>query len=163
MIVVADTSPLNYLVQIDSDQLLHSLYGRVLVPPAVVQELGHSGAPASVQAWALHLPSWIDVSKASSQPDQALAALDLGEREAIQLALERHADLLLIDERKGRLEAHRRGLSTTGTLGVLAAGGELGLIDAEAEYRRLISLTTFHTSIHLEAAFMNSIRRGKSR
>jgi len=45
--------------------------------------------------------------------------LQIGEREAIRLAQEQRADLLLIDERRGRLEAKRRGLATTGTLGVL--------------------------------------------
>ena len=69
------------------------------------------------------------------KPDAELADLDLGEREAIQLAEEQHADLLLIDERKGRQRARQRGLKTTGTLGVLLSAGELGLIDSEVVYR----------------------------
>lgn len=116
MIVVADTAPLNYLIQINSVHLLHSLYEQVLVPPAVMQELSHTGAPAAVKAWVFNPPSWIDVSQADNRPDPTLSALDLGEREAIQLAQERYTDLLLIDERKGRLEAQRRGILTTGTL-----------------------------------------------
>jgi uncharacterized protein len=48
MIVVADASPLNYLIQIDSDNLLHELFGRVLVPAAVMEELGHPRAPVMV-------------------------------------------------------------------------------------------------------------------
>ncbi len=163
MIVIADTAPLNYLIQINSDHLLHSLYQRVLVPPAVMQELSHAAAPVSVQAWVLDLPAWIDVTPLFSQPDQTLTALDLGERQAIQLAQERHADLLLIDERKGRLEAQRRGLLTTGTLGVLVAAGDMGLIDPEAEYRRLTSLTRFHNTPQLEAIFLEAVRHGSQR
>jgi predicted nucleic acid-binding protein len=141
MIVVADTGPLNYLIQINSDELLHRLYRQVLVPPLVMQELGHPGAPASVQAWARQFPEWIAVGSFGGPPDPTLSALDMGEREAIQLAQERRADILLMDERKGRLEARRRGLKVTGTLGVLAAAGEEGFIDPESEYRRLLQLT----------------------
>ena len=102
MIVVADTSPLNYLIQIGCDDLLPELYGRIVVPSAVMLELADSGAPTIVRTWMLHVPSWMDVRPIASVPDAALAHLDLGEREAIQLAQEQHADLLLIDERKGR-------------------------------------------------------------
>jgi uncharacterized protein len=98
--------------------------------------------------------------RASSLADVRLAFLGLGEREAIQLAEERHADLLLIDERKGRMEARRRGLMTTGTLGVLLSAGEMGMIDAEAAYRSLLLKTTFRTSAALEARFLG--RMGSS-
>jgi predicted nucleic acid-binding protein len=131
MIVVADTAPLNYLIQIDCDGLLPKLYGRIVVPASVMQELGHAAAPAPVHRWLAHIPAWIDVRVTAAAPDAELADLDLGEREAIQLAEEQHADLLLIDERKGRQRARQRGLKTTGTLGVLLSAGELGLIDSE--------------------------------
>ena len=84
-------------------------------------------------------------------PDAVLGLLDMGEREAIQLAEEQHADLLLIDERKGRMEAKRRGLRTTGTLGVLLSAGESKLIYPEAAYRRLLVETSFRTSAALES------------
>jgi predicted nucleic acid-binding protein len=158
VIVVADTSPLNYLIQIGCEDLLPQLYGRIVVPSAVMQELADSGAPTVVRTWMLHVPSWIDVRPVTSVPDAALVHLDLGEREAIQLAQEQHADLLLIDERKGRLEAKRRGLITTGTLGVLLTAGELELIDPKVAYRRLLAETTFRTSATLETQFMQKLR-----
>jgi predicted nucleic acid-binding protein len=157
MIVVADTSLLNYLIQIDCDSLLPQLYGRIVVPVGVMQELGHRGAPAAVRMWLTKVPAWIEVSQTSSMPDAGLAFLDFGEREAIQLAEERHADLLLMDERKGRLEAKRRGLKTTGTLGVLFSAGELRLIDPASAYRRLLTETSFRTSAALEAHFLRLI------
>jgi predicted nucleic acid-binding protein len=100
MIVVADTAPLNYLIQIDCDALLFHLYERIIVPAGVMQELRHPAAPMSVRAWLSRIPAWIDVLQSATTPAAELA--DLGEREAIQLDEEQHADLLLIDERKGR-------------------------------------------------------------
>jgi predicted nucleic acid-binding protein len=90
-------------------------------------------------------------------PNAELAFLGLGEQEAIQLAEERHADLLLMDERKGRLEAKRRGLRTTGTLGVLLSAGELSLIEPASAYRRLLTETSFRASAALEAHFLRQI------
>jgi predicted nucleic acid-binding protein len=129
MIVVADTAPLNYLIQIDCDGILPKLYGRIVVPASVMQELRHVSAPASVRTWLADVPVWLDVRLIVAAPDAELADLDPGEREAIQLAEEQHADLLLIDERKGRQRARLRGLKTTGTLGVLLSAGRLRLID----------------------------------
>ena len=158
MIVVADTSPLNYLIQLNLEGLLHALYRRVLIPPAVLQELKSSAAPDLVQTWLHRIPEWIDVSPLGNPVDTTFVSLDPGEREAIQLAEEQHADLLLIDERKGRLEAQRRGLLTTGTLGVLIAAGELGLTDPEAAYEELISLTTFRSTPQLQSSFLEIVR-----
>ena len=131
MIVVADTSPLNYLIQIDCDSLLPQLFDQTLVPSGVMQELGHASAPAVVRAWLLRVPAWLEVSLTRAPPDAELAFLGLGEREAIQLAEEKHADLLLVDERKGRLHAARRGLKSIGTLGVLLSAGQRRLLDPE--------------------------------
>lgn len=86
MIVVADTSPLNYLIQIACESLLPALYKRVLIPAAVLAELDDVGAPATVKHWLLHVPEWIEVRRTATAPHAALSFLDPGEREAIQLA-----------------------------------------------------------------------------
>lgn len=158
MIVVADTSPLNNLIQIDCDKLLPRIYGRIVVPAGVMQELGHPSAPAAVREWITCIPAWVETRKATSAPDADLAYLGLGEREAIQIFQEMHADLLLIDERQGRLEAKRRGLRTTGTLGVLLSAGEQHLIDPASAYHRLLAETSFRTAAGLEAQFLAQIR-----
>ena len=164
MIVVADTSPLNYFVQIGCESVLPSLYKRVLIPPSVLHELGHPDAPKVVADWLLDLPRWIEVRPTAGAPDSALADLDPGEREAIQLAQEQRADLLLIDERRGRLEAKRRGLATTGTLGVLLAAAQKGLIDAAAAYQQLATKTNFRCSPELHESFLQRVRAlGKHR
>jgi len=158
MIVVADTSPLNYLIQIASDHVLPRLYKSIVIPAAVMTELTDTRAPQAVREWLSNAPSWIEVKPLSFAPELALAYLGPGEREAIQLCEELNANLLLIDERDGRLEAKRRGLLTTGTLGVLLAAGELGLIDPQKAYRRLIDETSFRVSASLEAKFLEQIQ-----
>ena len=158
MIVVADASPLNYLIQLECENVLQKLFSRVLVPVAVIEELRHPAAPSPVATWVKNIPEWIEIRELISQPDPALEALDTGEREAIQLAEEQRADLLLIDERKGRFEAKRRGIATTGTLGVLLAAGRLHLIDAEAIYQRLVAETTFRASLDVRERFLRLCR-----
>ncbi len=158
MIVVADASPLNYLIQIDSETLLQKLFGRVLVPSTVMEELRHSAAPGAVATWVTRLPSWIEVREVAAQRDQTLELLDPGEREAILLAQETSAHLLLIDEKQGRAEAKRRGIATTGTLGVLLAGGARNLVDAEAVFQQLISATSFRAGPEVREDFLARCR-----
>jgi uncharacterized protein len=119
MIVVADASPLNYLIQLQLDHLLHRLFGRVFVPVSVVDDLRDPLTPRAVVSWVSLLPPWIEVRAASAKPDSSLDILDAGERDAILLARELRADLVPIDEKRGRLAARSRGIRTTGTLGAL--------------------------------------------
>jgi predicted nucleic acid-binding protein len=154
MIVVADASPLNYLIQLQADELLNKIFGQVLVPPAVMQELRHPRAPEAVAVWMSRIPPWIEVRAVVSSQDESLQVLDAGEREAILLAQEARADLLLIDERQGRLEARRRGITTTGTLGVLLAAGVRGVANPESLFQRLIAETSFRTTPELRETFI---------
>ena len=83
MIVVADTSPLNYLVLIDEVGLLPALFGQVLLPQAVFRELQHPRTILKVREWATRLPEWLEVRTVASVANGALMELDIGEREAI--------------------------------------------------------------------------------
>ncbi|HKD84697.1 MAG TPA: DUF3368 domain-containing protein [Terriglobales bacterium] len=103
-------------------------------------------------------PIGFESGRTSAVPDPALRILGPSEREAIQLAQEQHADLLLIDERRGRAEALRRGLATTGTLGVLLAAAERGLVDAVSAYNRLMRETNFRATPALQTSFLQQIR-----
>jgi predicted nucleic acid-binding protein len=131
VIVVADTSPLNCLVQIDHEQLLPTLYDRVLVPAAVLEELSRARAVPAVLRWLKSKPSWLIVRVMVLEAEPALETLGPGEREAIQLAKHEHADLVLMDEKLGVRIAREQGLSVTGTLGVLVQGARQGLVDIE--------------------------------
>jgi len=119
MIVVADTTPVNYLVLIQQPDLLPRLFGEVLIPPAVFEELKDPETPSPVRAWLANAPSWLKVQTPRSRPDPELDYLDEGEREAIALAEELKADQLLLDEIDARKEAARRKLPFIGTLGIL--------------------------------------------
>jgi predicted nucleic acid-binding protein len=119
MIVVSDTSPLNYLVLIELQDLLPRLFGRILIPAAVDRELRSPAAPHAIKQFMATPHDCLEVQQPSSDIDQSLQHLDPGEREAISLALHVTADVVLLDERRGRQAARDRGLAVSGTLGVL--------------------------------------------
>lgn len=152
--VVADTSPLNYLVLINQIDLLPQLYGRVRVPESVLDELSAPETPQLVRNWATNLPEWIEVSPATLIDDGGLNRLHAGERDAICLALNVHADAVLLDERRGRQEAENRDLKVIGTLGVLVSAHDRGLIDLRATINALRQ-TSFHASPKLLASIVD--------
>ena len=122
MIVVSDTSPILNLAAVDKLHLLLDLYAEIVVPPAVQGELARNGIQLD--------PSWTRVVAAQDQNDVAALReqLDPGEAEAIVVAAELAAELLLVDEKRGRRIAIDRGLEVTGLLGVLAEAKARGLI-----------------------------------
>jgi len=142
MLVVADTSPINYLVLLEHTAVLPALYTRVFLPPAVVTELQDLEAPEEVRAWVDNLPPWCEVRRPAPLGEtETLAHLGAGEREAILLAHELQADFLLIDEEDGRQAARSRALTVTGTLGVLERAAERGLTDLPSTLARLLTTT----------------------
>ena len=131
MIVIADTSPLNYLVQIEADGLLPVLYRQVVVPPAVLAELRNPLAPAAVQSWLQSLPLWLIVKPTSTEPDNILSTPFVVDRKGDQRRAGQHSQLdwsvricRVSDERKGLDERAEllAGLVTTGSLKLLAGG-----------------------------------------
>lgn len=131
MIIVSDTSPLSNLALIDHLFLLRDIYQIVIIPSAVAQELENTREDDPRIAAVLSL-EWIEVKQVSDvnlvKELQEDRLLDRGESEAIALALELKAEELLIDERLGRREASRLGLSMTGVLGILLMAKRRGLI-----------------------------------
>jgi len=129
MIVVANAGPLIALARIGCLDLLQTLYGQLRIPPAVWEEVlaSGSGQPEAVTIGAL---PWIHVVEVHNVTAVQLMRdrLDAGESEAIVLALELNADLLLIDEARGRRVAEARGLNKTGTLGTLVMAKRRGLV-----------------------------------
>src|SRR5437899_1530997 len=137
MIVISDTSPLNYLILIECIHVLPELYGRVVIPEGVLEELQRPSTPDIVRELIASRPDWLEVRKAHVQPDAALELLGVGERQAICLAQELNADAIIIDEERGRKEAKRRGLAVIGILGVLRDASERELIDLRSAIERL--------------------------
>ena len=122
MIVVSDTSPVLNLARIGRLELLPSLYKQVLIPSAVYEEVTASkrDLPPVID---LALQPWLVIASANDQHrvQELRENLDPGEAEAIVLAIERRADLLLVDERRARRTATAAGLTVTGLLGVVAS------------------------------------------
>ena len=144
MIVVSDTTAINYLILIGYSHVLGEMFHLVVLPTAVFQELQSPQSPDEVRTWCTALPVWCRVESVATIPLE-LMHLGNGEREAIALAEQLQADLILIDEARGRRVAHQRGLSITGTIGVLDQAAELQLIDVDEAVDRL-KRTTFRAS-----------------
>ena len=154
MIVVADSSPLHYLILIRQTDLLQHLYTDVIVPNGVIGELMRPASPSEVRAWLAQRPRWLDVESVAAEAITSVPdTLDFGEREAIALAETMKADLLLIDESAGRAEARRRHLRVTGTLGVLRAAAEFGLVDVPNVLSRLRATNFYFDEALLRAVF----------
>jgi len=143
MIVVADTSPINYLILIGEIEILTKMYGKVAIPRAVRDELLRVSAPEMVRNWTSQPPAWLEVHTPANVPDASLATLDPGERDAISLAAELSADQLIVDDRQGRHEAEKRLIPVIGTLGVLREAATLGLLNLRIAVQRL-EATSFH-------------------
>lgn len=121
MVVVSDTSPISGLYRIGHLHLLQLLYQKVILPDAVYHEL------LRLKSFGYDLKEilaaeWIEVKSPAHIVDVTALRkeLDEGEAEAIVLAKELHADLLLMDETKGRAIAKREGMVIIGLIGVLS-------------------------------------------
>ena len=126
MLVVANTSPLIALDRIGKLEVLRHLYGTVLRPQSVVDEL-NAGQGAYDISRMLRDAEWI-----VTKPDPPVMALrkelGAGETAAIALATSLQADLVVLDDLQARLVAASLGLRITGTLGVLLAAQRIGLL-----------------------------------
>ena len=150
-VVVSDTTPLHYLILIGRDSVLEKLYGQVIVPPAVLQELGHPAAPPAISAWAKSPPVWLTVQSPAVIPPR-FDNLDLGERQALALAKEIHADFVLLDDKVARRFAESESLKVKGTLGIVADAAKAGLLNFRATVEALQQST-----MHLDAKLAQNI------
>ena len=137
MIVVSDTSSICYLILIGEVEILPQLFGRVIIPPSVRDELAAPGAPKEVRAWIDRCPEWLEIQPVRSVPLSIALGLDMGERDVLALANEAGADLVILDDGAARNRAADLGLSFTGLLGVLDRAARKQLIDLKRAIRRL--------------------------
>lgn len=131
MIVISDATPLIAMSILGRFELLPQLFGEIIIPAAVYDEIVGRGAGriGSDEVSRGMAAGWLRVENISDSPLLITLKVDLdaGESEAVALALEKHADLLLLDERKGRSKAKALGLEVTGTIGVLLLARANGL------------------------------------
>src|SRR5437870_3452521 len=114
MIVVADATPLHYLINIGHSDVLPNIFKKVIIPPAVAAELRQPKTPDAVRAWISSLPEWLEIRSATHSEAPDLERLGAGEREGILLAEEIRAEWLIIDDHDGRQAAVRRKVRVMG-------------------------------------------------
>lgn len=157
--VVSDSSPFVYLAALGRFELLRVLYAEVFIPPAVWNEVAVDGE-GRVEADLLRnacSAGWVKVERITTSIPTELRKLDDGEREAIALAKEKHA-ILVIDEARGRNAAAKLGIQCTGTVGVLVEARLRGLVPLlRPELERLRSQSNFRfTESLFEAALLRA-------
>jgi predicted nucleic acid-binding protein len=162
VIVVSDTTPLNYLLLIGEAGILHELFNQVYVPPEVMRELQHPRTPDVVRQWARVPPPWV-VVKAPAVIDPVTASLDRGEAEAISLAKELKASIVLMDERKGRMVAQREKLTVVRTLALLEVAAEKGLLDLPSTLQKLRATSFRLPEAHIAAALERDAKGKKEK
>lgn len=134
MIVIADAGPIIHLSLIRQLDLIPALFGRVIVPRRVYEEVvrSESGLPGSEE---LRSAAWAELHEGSTRPELSRlleSYLDSGEAAALALALELGADLVLSDDRQARLAAERLDLRVQGTVGILLEARRQGRAPALA-------------------------------
>ncbi len=127
-VIVSNTTPLIGLVRIKRLGLLPQLFERIIIAEGVYREIveyDRKGADLIREA------DWIDVKEVKDRlaVEVLLDELDIGESETIVLSREVSADIVLMDERKGRRQVRQLGFNLSGTVGVLLRAKEEGLID----------------------------------
>ncbi len=140
MRVIVNTSPLIALNRIDRLNLLRDLYKQVVCPQSVVDEI-ETGVQ-KYHAPAMALPLWVCVDP--DPPEMAFRReLGAGESAVLSLALVTKADLVVLDDLQARLVAAELNLRTTGTLGILVAAQQLGLIRSSRDEVRKLQASGF--------------------
>lgn len=134
-IIISDTSCLILLQKIDELDLLHKVFGQIVITEEIAKEFNRD------------LPEWITVKNPKRNSDRISESfLDKGEASAIALALEEDSPLLIIDESKGRRVAKELGIRYTGTLGVIGSAKANGKIESVQPIIDKIRRTNFRIS-----------------
>jgi uncharacterized protein len=164
VIVISDTSVITNLAAIQQLDLLPQLYDLVLIPTAVYAELVDLdfAVPGTLE---VQSAQWIEIRKVTNQAEvdrlRNVTRLDPGESEAIALVQELNADLLLIDERRGRAEANRLGLRITGLLGILVEAKSRRLVpQVKPLMDTLIASSEFRVSAALYKQILDIVNEG---
>ena len=138
MAIVVDASSLIGLHSIGRLDLLHSVFGETIVPPAVASEVKR-----------IHLPNWITVQSPAETAIEFPAQLGSGERESIRPAIQIQPEALLVDDLLARRTALRFGRRITGLVGTLVTAKRLGLISEVRPDLRALRANSLHMSAEL--------------
>lgn len=158
MSIVSNTSPISNLAQIGQLDLIQQLYGVIVIPNAVYEELLDERAGETVIT-AVQSATWLEISSVQNQElvNELRNRINVGEAEAITLAVELGATRLLIDERLGRQAATELGLNIIGILGILLLAKRQKLIVmVKPIMEDLITQANFRIGSQLYADVLNA-------
>jgi len=152
--IICDTSPIQYLYQLKLLHILSALAQRVIVPPAVVDELA-AGRALGVSLPNLDDLNWVVIRR----PVSALALplvtdLGPGETAVLMLALEAREAIVVLDDALARQVAETLGLCLTGTLGLLLDAKRVGLIPKVSPVLDQLQALRFRLAPHTRAAVL---------
>lgn len=152
--VICDTSPLQYLHQLGLIHILRDLAERVIVPPAVLDELSQ-GRSSGYDLPRPERLSWVVVRQPAS-PSTLRLVHDLGpgESQVLAVALETPGSVAVLDDRLARREAEVLQLPLTGTLGLLLDAKHTGLVAAVAPLLDRLQQLHFRVAPHTRAAVL---------
>lgn len=134
MLIISDTTPIISLIKADKLYLLEKMFENVIIPKAVYDELTVNekyGKEIAELKEAIFIKVGKVENNASVNILRNVTGLDAGESEAIVMAEENDADLLLMDEHKGRQVAKKLGIRITGTIGILLQAFDEGMLSRE--------------------------------
>ena len=134
MLIVSDTTPIISLMKIEQLYLLEKMFGYIVIPKAVYDELTVNEKFAK-EILKIKEAEFVKVGEVKNDSSvnilRNVTGLDAGESEAIVMAGEKEADLLLMEEHKGRQVAKKLGIKITGTIGILLQAFDEGMMSKE--------------------------------
>ncbi len=128
-IIISDTTPLRYLIEIEEVHVLERLFGKIIIPEKVAEELQRPKTPQKVKDWMQARPAWLEVRQADLSLFTPQKKIGDGEREAFALALELKADAVLLDDEGAEVEARRLNIPTIRLFAILETAAEGKLLD----------------------------------
>ena len=141
MIIISDTTPLRYLIEIEEVPILPKLFGKVFIPEKVSEELQDPKTPEAVKGWIQALPEWLEVRRADTTLFIPQKRIGDGEREAFALALALKAAAVLLDDRGAAVEAKRLNITTIPTFALIEMASEMKLLDLPDAVNKLRQTT----------------------
>lgn len=159
MITIADTTPVHYLIILEKTEILQKIFGEIIIPEAVAEEMRHPKAPPEVRTWIDSPPHWVVVQNPIHSYLPKRSGLGKGEIAAIALALEHKADAVLMDDRDAIRESNSLNLEVFTTLSVLEIADALSLISFKETLEELSKTSFRMPPQEIIDAYLERIRR----
>ncbi len=142
MMIVSNTSPLIAFSKIDRFDILQELFGKIIIPETVYEEFSANCTEDEKQRFIIAREIFIDKARVD-EIYHFTRKLGRGEQEALSLAIRHHADLLLMDDRKGYNEAKEQNINVASTRAILKIAEEQKIIGCFEEVEQTLRERSF--------------------